>query len=122
MSLTLGTFSFQAVEIERINEIGEGLVKLFVALEGVIGAKHKDFIKSEAFKAINDGVKGDFAAKIAEAEAPGKSLRQFPASPFVPRVFCSLALEHTAVLQSVQYRVRILAPYLRRLCLCLCVN
>jgi hypothetical protein len=64
----------QAVEIERINEIGEGLVKLFVSLEAAIGAKHKDFIKSEAFKGINEGVKGDFAAKIAEAEAPGTSL------------------------------------------------
>jgi hypothetical protein len=68
------------VEIERINEIGEGLVKLFVALEGAIGAKHKDFIKSEAFKAINDGVKGDFAAKIAEAEAPGEYCRALFAS------------------------------------------
>lgn len=74
------------MEIERINEIGEGLVKLFVSLEAAIGAKHKDFIKSEAFKGINEGVKGDFAAKIAEAEAPGTSLHAVTLSVRLPSI------------------------------------
>jgi hypothetical protein len=51
-------------------------VKLLTALEAGIGEKHVAFLKSEAFKSINNGVQGEFAAKIAEAEAPGKFVLQ----------------------------------------------
>jgi hypothetical protein len=47
-------------------------VKLLTTLEAGVGEKHVAFLKSEAFKSINNGVQGEFAAKIAEAEAPGK--------------------------------------------------
>jgi hypothetical protein len=47
-------------------------VKLLTTLEAGIGEKHVAFLKSEAFKSVNSGVRGEFAAKIAEAEAPGE--------------------------------------------------
>jgi len=67
-------FSFsdhKAAEIERLVEIGNELVKLFTKLEQDMGEKHKEYLKSEAFLKANEGAKGDFAAKVAEAEAAG---------------------------------------------------
>ena len=52
-------------------EIGSELVKLFTKLEQDMGEKHKEYLKSEAFLKANEGAKGDFAAKVAEAEAAG---------------------------------------------------
>lgn len=49
-------------------ELGNELVKLFGVLDNTIGQKHKEFLKSEAFKQLNAGVQGDFASKMAEGE------------------------------------------------------
>jgi len=65
------------VEIERLVQIGDELVKLFTKLENDMGEKHKEFLKSEAFLKANEGAKGDFAAKVAEAEAAGECRVQF---------------------------------------------
>lgn len=35
-----------------------------------MGEKHKEFLKSDAFKSVSEGT-AEFAAKMAEAEAPG---------------------------------------------------
>eukprot|EP00598_Pedospumella_elongata_P004912 CAMPEP_0184980082 /NCGR_PEP_ID=MMETSP1098-20130426/10113_1 /TAXON_ID=89044 /ORGANISM="Spumella elongata, Strain CCAP 955/1" /LENGTH=550 /DNA_ID=CAMNT_0027503443 /DNA_START=31 /DNA_END=1683 /DNA_ORIENTATION=- len=67
---TVGKFrTFKAAEIERLVEIGNELVKLFTKLEQDMGEKHKEYLKSDAFLKANEGAKGDFAAKVAEAEA-----------------------------------------------------
>ena len=67
----------KAAEIQRLVELGAGLVKLFATLEADMGEKHKEFLKSEAFLKANEGAKGDFVAKVAEAEAAGALQRLF---------------------------------------------
>lgn len=60
----------QSAEIERLVELGDGLVKLFGVLDKATGEKQKEFLKSAAYQKINEGVQGgEFAAKLAEAEA-----------------------------------------------------
>lgn len=73
---TVGKYrTFKRTEIERIQEIGDKLVKFLTTIEAGIGEQHKAFVKSDAFRTLNSGVEGEFAAKLAEAEAAGECHR-----------------------------------------------
>ena len=51
-------------------------MKFFTTLEGTVGEKHKEFLKSDAFKTVTEGT-AEFGAKMAEAEAPGMKIVSF---------------------------------------------
>mmetsp|Transcript_31870 Transcript_31870/g.53765 ORF Transcript_31870/g.53765 Transcript_31870/m.53765 type:complete len:539 (+) Transcript_31870:117-1733(+) len=67
---TIGKYrALKPAEIARIVDLGENMVKLFETLETEQGNTHIAFLKSDAFKAVQEAAPAEFAAKFAEPEA-----------------------------------------------------